>query len=54
MAFAVLGPEDLLHPLRAPFVPWKCPVCPADILSNRCGVTHPKDPDLLETVRIVN
>ena len=24
---------------RVLFVPWKCPVCPADILSNLCGIT---------------
>ena len=23
-----------------PFVLWKCPVCPANILSNPCGITH--------------
>ena len=25
---------------HVPFVPWKCPVCPADILSNLCGITQ--------------
>ena len=25
---------------HVPFVPWKCPICPADILSYQCGITH--------------
>ena len=24
---------------RVPFVLWKCPICPADVMSNLCGVT---------------
>ena len=29
---------DRSHPRgRGPFVPWNCPVCPLDILSNPCG-----------------
>ena len=32
-----------MHPT---FVPWKCPVCPADILSNLCGTTHKSSRDV--------
>ena len=27
-------------PGRVQVVPWKCPVCPADILSNLCGIAR--------------
>ena len=35
-------PTSGLQPSRGhvPFVPWKCPVCQPDILSNLCGTTH--------------
>ena len=31
---------------RVRFVPWKCPTCPADILSNLCGTTHKSGRDV--------
>ena len=30
---------------RVPFVPSKCPVCPTDVLSNLCGITHRLGPE---------
>ena len=38
---------DCNHPVDVfPFVLWKCPVCPADALSNLCGTTHKSGRDV--------
>ena len=33
---------------RVPFVPWKCPVCPADMLSNLRGIAYKSGGDVLD------
>ena len=33
-----------------PFVPWEFPVCPADTLSNLCGITHKSGRDAPQTI----
>ena len=35
-----------------PFVQWKCPICPAGILSNLCGITHKSGRDVADVPRL--
>ena len=41
-------PPSGLQPSRGhvPVVPWKYTLCPADILSNLCGITHKSGRDV--------